>query len=713
MVITENMQNQEAAAFRVKRNIAIGLVLAVSLASGFLLWQGSPYRHDRLLTTILLVAMPIILATLGILYVRLMKELVDRDHSQVTQQRLNRDLRLLSACNMALVRAKDEAKLLDEICQLIVEIGGYKMAWVGYPDDGLDKTVRPISQWGFENGYLGNIHISWGDNEAGRGPTGCAIRTGKTHINQNVLTNPAMTPWREQALNMGYHSSIAIPLTFGDQVLGALTLYSGSLDAFFPEEVRLLEEMATDLAFGIATIRDRAICDVAQERVTFLDAHDPLTTLPNRLLARDRFSQAIAAAARHNSRVGILFLDVDNFSALNNSLGPDVCDILLVQAVNRLQRCLPEGTTISRQSGDEFTVQITDIDDITHLGTMAEQILSAFAVPFDLNGTLSNLSFSIGVSLYPDDGSDFDTLVKCAHSATREAKASGRNTYRFFTTSMNDNVTHDMLLRHRMPLALKNNEFVLHYQPQIDMRSGEIIGVEALVRWQHPDEGLIPPLHFISLAEESGFIIPLGEWVLNEACRQAKAWMDAGYPPMVIAVNLSSLQFRRGNTAHVVAQALETYDLPAAYLELELTESILLNDSQGAIKTIQMLRDMGIKLSIDDFGTGYSSLGYLKRLPLDKLKIDQSFVRSLPNDPDDSAIVTAIIEMGHALRLEVIAEGVETEEQFNELRAYGCDQIQGYWISRPMPPSQLSTFRVAHALAKTPLAAALKDKTGR
>lgn len=667
-------------------------MVAAIFVAALLLWLGKPFAHEREIIALMLLPLPVALIVVGALYLRLLRELDRRDRAQDIQNRLNRALRLLSACNMTLIRAEDETKLLDDICRLIVDTGGYKMAWVGYADDDPQKKVRPVSQWGFGNGYLSKVFISWDDNPSGHGPTGSAIRTGETHVNQNVQTNPAMQPWREQALKLGYQSSIGLPLSDGERVFGALTIYSSHPDAFFPDEENLLKEMSCDLAFGITTIRNRLVCGIAQERLAFLDAHDPLTHLPNRLLARDRFAQAMNEAARNHSLVGIMFLDVDNFRNLNSSLGPDLCDKLLVRAAERLQECMPGGTTISRQSGDEFIVQLTDIGDADRLGILAERIVTEFAEPMAIDLVTANLSFSIGISIAPDNGGDFDDLVKCAHTAMREAKASGRNTYRFFTTSMNVDVTRNMHLRHRMPAALKNDEFLLHYQPQIDIASGRTIGVEALVRWRHPEEGMIPPAQFIPLAEDSGFIIPLGEWVLNQACHQVKSWLDAGFPPMVVAVNLSSLQFRRGNTAETVTRALAASGLPAHYLELELTESILLQDTQGALGTVQGLRDMGLKLSIDDFGTGYSNLGYLKRLPLDKLKIDQSFVRNLPHDPNDAAIVRAVIEMGHALRLDVIAEGVETEEQFRELQAYGCDQIQGYWLSRPLPPDQLAQF---------------------
>lgn len=603
-------------------------------------------------------------------------------------RKLNRALQLLSDCNMALVHAEDEYKLLTEICRLSVERGGYLMAWVAYAEKDDAKSVRPMAQFGNEHGYLDGINITWADTERGQGPTGTAIRTGMTSINQNVLANPKMAPWREAAIKRGYQSSIAIPLVCETIVLGALTLYAREADAFNSNEVKLLEELASDLAYGIVTLRTRAEHAVAKEKVAFLAHFDPLTHLPNRLLLRDRFEYAARIAENDHSWVAVLYLDLDNFKQINDTLGHEVGDKVLTLVVDRLWQCIPPTDTISRLSGDEFVILLADVHDSSEVAAVAHGIHAAFADPLIVDGNPLNTSFSVGISLFPNDGNDFDTLLKRADTAVGSAKEAGRNTYRFFTREMNADALEQIRLSGQMLNAVRSREFVVYYQPQIDIASGRIIGAEALVRWQHPVDGLIPPAKFIPLAEQSGHIVQIGEWVLNEACRQAKIWVDSGQSNFVIAVNLSALQFKHGDVLNVVSEALAKSGLSPHHLELELTESILLHGVDVTLKTLLNLKEMGVKLSIDDFGTGYSSLSYLKQLAVDKLKIDQSFVRDMLDNADGAAIVKAIIQLGHSLQLVVIAEGVESEAQMAFLGCCGCDEVQGYLFSRPVPAEQ-------------------------
>jgi diguanylate cyclase (GGDEF)-like protein len=588
---------------------------------------------------------------------------------------------------MALVHAEDETKLLSEICRLVVDKGSYQMAWVGFAGHDDEKLVQVVAQQGDHQNYLGSLKLSWADTELGQGPTGTAIRNARTEINQNSSTNPRMILWRDVALARGFRSSIALPLINRQGVIGALTIYSIELDAFGDEELKLLEELANDLAYGIETLRTRVEHAAAEKKLEFLAHHDMLTGMPNRLLLRDRFEQAAAEADREHSGVAVLFLDLDNFKQVNDTLGHNYGDQLLVKVVERLRNCLREADTISRQGGDEFIVLLPHSHDVRVIGGVAEHIVQAFADPFEIESYSINTTFSIGISLYPDDSREFDALLKNADTALYQSKDSGRDTYRFFSEKMNIDAQEQLHLQGQLRNAVKNQEFLLHYQPQIDIGSGRMIGAEALVRWQHPELGLIPPGKFIPLAERTGLVIPMGEWVLNEACRQARQWMDSGQP-LVMAVNLSALQFKRGNLLETVAEALKQSGLPPHMLELELTESILVQDVEVAIKTLRSLKEMGVKLSIDDFGTGYSSLSYLKRLAVNKLKIDQSFVRELAIDADSAAIVKAIIQLGHTLQLTVIAEGVETDAQFAFLRNYGCDEVQGYLFSRPVAAAE-------------------------
>ncbi len=610
----------------------------------------------------------------------------------LAQRRLNRALRLLSDCNTTLVHADDEYRLLAEICRLCVDRGGYLMAWVGYAEHDAAKNVRPIAQSGYENGYLDGVHISWDDNERGRGPTGTAIRTGKTCVNQDVLTTPSLAPWREAAIQRGYRSSIALPLIGNSQLLGALTIYAREENAFDKEEVALLEELATDLAYGIATLRTRAEHAAAKEQVEFLANFDPLTQLPNRMLLRDRFEQAVQVATREGTTLAMLYLDLDNFQQINDSLGHDAGDKVLEVAARRLQHSVPPSATISRLGGDEFVILLPGLVDAADVGTLADAIRDAFTEPIAIDGNQLSVGFSIGVSLFPNDGQDFDTLLKRADTAVDSAKEAGRNTYRFYKRDMNPDLLAQMRITSALPGALRNDEFLLHYQPQIDIASGRVVGVEALVRWQHPAEGLMSPGRFIPLAERSGYIVQLGEWILREACRQASVWRAQHADAPIVAVNFSALQFSRSNVVDSVTSALAESGLPAGYLEVELTESLLLQDLDATMNTLHALKALGVKLSIDDFGTGYSSLAYLKQLAVDKLKIDQSFVRDMLGGADGASIVKAMIQLGHALELEVIAEGVETQAQFDSLRSAGCDQAQGYLFGRPVAAAALDTL---------------------
>lgn len=434
----------------------------------------------------------------------------------------------------------------------------------------------------------------------------------------------------------------------------------------------------------------------SQQHIEFLAHHDPLTGLPNRLLLRDRVDQARAQAARKQQRLALMFLDLDRFKTINDSLGHPVGDALLNKVVERLKGCVRESDTISRQGGDEFIILLNDVRDGESVSRVADKIHQRMGEPIMAGDHLLMTSFSIGIALYPDDGEDFDSLLKKADTAMYHAKEAGRNAHRFFTEQMNLKVVEHMQMESRLRLALENSEFMMYYQPQMDLLEGGVVGVEALIRWNSPEDGMVSPARFIPVAEDTGLIVPIGNWVLGEACRQARAWQDAGLPPFVVAVNLSAVQFKRQDLVTAVINALVLADLDAQWLELELTESILIQDAEATLDTVHRLKALGVKLSVDDFGTGYSSLAYLKRFAVDKLKVDQSFVRNLESDPEDAAIVRAIIQMARSLKLKTIAEGVETEELVRILQLFHCDEIQGYWFARPMPANQLEDFVRAH-----------------
>lgn len=425
---------------------------------------------------------------------------------------------------------------------------------------------------------------------------------------------------------------------------------------------------------------------------THLARHDALTNLPNRLLVSDRMEQAIGQARRYDKRVALLFLDLDNFKTINDSLGHAAGDELLKEVALRLQDSVRDMDTVSRQGGDEFLMALSDVDDLAAVSAVANKVQARLAQPFNLKGMQIVTSISIGIALFPEDGDDFETLLKHADMAMYQAKAAGRNGFCFFDAQMNAVTRERLSLELDLRQALLRDEFVLHYQPIVDLHSGRLLAAEALIRWQHPERGMIAPDTFISVAEQSGLIVEIGEWVLNEACRQMMLWQAAGLPRFVVSVNLSAVQFRRGNLEALIGSALGRFGLNPSCLELELTESILLQDSAAFIDMLYRLKALGVKLSIDDFGTGYSSLAYLQRFRVDKLKIDQSFVRKLLGNAQDQAIVTAIIQMARSLNLLTTAEGIEDEAIRRLLAELGCDQGQGYLFARPLPAREFMAF---------------------
>ncbi len=423
----------------------------------------------------------------------------------------------------------------------------------------------------------------------------------------------------------------------------------------------------------------------SEARLSHLAHYDPLTGLPNRLLAQSRLHHAIERAQRHHHRVATLYFDLDRFKNINDSLGHPVGDELLILMASRLKKRLREEDTLARLGGDEFLLVLEDIKDPSEPATLAQNLIDLLTSPFILpSGHEIFINASIGISLFPDDASSVTELIQHADMAMYLAKQEGRNTYRYHTAALSIAANERLVMENHLRHALVAGEFIIHYQPLIHARSGRTIGVEALVRWQPPGKAMVSPGKFISIAEETGLIVPLGEWVLRTACAQGRAWMDAGLPPLVIAVNLSVRQFQSENLVELVQSVLVETGLPAACLELELTESMFMEHAEQSINTLRTLKALGVRLAIDDFGTGYSSLTYLKRFPIDKLKIDQSFVRGLPQDPNDREIAATIIAMARSLKLAVLAEGVESEQQLAYLRQHGCDYYQGYLFCRPI-----------------------------
>jgi diguanylate cyclase (GGDEF)-like protein/PAS domain S-box-containing protein len=455
--------------------------------------------------------------------------------------------------------------------------------------------------------------------------------------------------------------------------------------AQFPQEISL-----TSLDGGgfVCVVRDITERTYAEEQIKHLAYHDALTGLPNRLLFKDRVTVALSHAQRDNSRLSVLFLDLDRFKVINDSLGHNIGDQLLQAVASRVQSCVRDSDTLARLGGDEFTLLLAGLVRSDDAAPIADKILDAVRLPFNIEGRDFYITTSIGISLYPEDGSDAESLIKNADTAMYQAKEQGRDNYQLFNAFVNARALQRITIEHGLRRALATDELQVHYQPIYDFRSGRISGMEALLRWTHPELGPIPPSIFIPLAESTGAMVPIGSWVLRTACAQAKAWHDAGFRSLSLAVNLSVTQLNQGDLVERVRQILDETQLPARLLELEITESSAMQSPETSIRTLYDLKKLGIRISLDDFGTGHSSLSYLKRFPIDTLKIDQSFVRDINSDPDTAAIVTAIIAMAHSLRLKVIAEGVELTEQANFLRRYGCDQMQGYLVKPPVPAEE-------------------------
>ena len=446
-----------------------------------------------------------------------------------------------------------------------------------------------------------------------------------------------------------------------------------------------------DIIRSVGTVQDITEQKTIEKRIEHMAHHDILTGLPNRLLTKDRVNHSIEFSKRDGKKTAIIFLDLDGFKTINDSMGHSIGDEVLKVIAMRIKNVIRECDTISRQGGDEFLIVLSEINEVQDVIIVLEKLLYKFEKPFDINGYSLSTSASIGVALYPEHGDSFEALLQNADAAMYKAKENGKNTYCFYTQEMNQNIARAFQIQNDLKKALINDELVLHYQPQINLTNNSIIGAEALIRWNHPKLGMIPPMDFISVAEESGLIVQIGEWVLTQACAQAALWHEEGID-ITVAANISAVQFKRGNLVEVILNALDYSGLDARFLELELTESIMINDVESVLNTVRQLKEIGVQLSIDDFGTGYSSLAYLKRFAVDKLKIDQSFIRNIIGKNEDSMIVRTIVEMAKNLHLKTIAEGVETEDILDIVHSLGCDEVQGYHFAKPMEIQEFNNY---------------------
>ncbi len=745
----------------------------------------------------------------------MLTDITKRKKDEEALRRLNRELHAISDCNQALMRAENEQELLEEICRIVCEEAGYRMAWVGLLEQDHAKTIRPVAWAGFEDGYLSQVRLTWDNTEHGCCACGTAIRNESSCCIQDLNAEPETMSWRDAALQRGYVSSISLPLKDdGANTFGVFNIFSTMPNAFTSEEVRLLEELAGDLAFGIVVLRarierynserrlreseeklaaafhaspnliaitkmsdgtivevnegfanllgysraeaigkttkslsiwaseyDRAVFVSGLEKcgqvtdfettlrrkdgaiITVIDsakaitlqgekcvlsvAHDitdrkaaekeierlafqdSLTLLPNRRLLLDRLHQALVAGGRSKRRGALLFIDLDNFKILNDTLGHDAGDRMLVEVAHRLTSCVREGDTVSRIGGDEFMLMLNDLGEnsleaVTQIKVVGEKIMSKLNKPYVIAGREYYSTPSVGVALFFGGEGTVDELMKQADIAMYQAKSEGRNTLRFFDPEMQAALAERAAMEEALRLAIEENQFTLLYQPQVDGVQG-VVGVEVLIRWDYPQQGIVLPGQFIPVAEETGMIRQIGQWVLQTACKQLKAWApDPRTSDLKLAINVSARQFRQDDFVDQVRLALEEADAPASRMKIELTESLLLDDIEGAIEKMLAIRQLGVEFALDDFGTGFSSLSYLSRLPLNQLKIDKSFIQKLPYSQNDAVIAQTIITMAKSLNLSVIAEGVEEEEQRQFLEQYGCSTFQGHLFSRPI-----------------------------
>ncbi len=486
----------------------------------------------------------------------------------------------------------------------------------------------------------------------------------------------------------GIKALVAISVSVLALILGSIFVPSLLLIRRGTQQVKKAqEELVRSLLLNQEMIKQQA-----REKLEYQANHDALTSLPNRALLDDRLQLALLHAERQQNQVAILFVDLDNFKFVNDSMGHNFGDRLLRIIANRLTESVRADDTVARHGGDEFVVILPVLRTDEDVVKVVEKIRTSLSQPLHIDGHETELSCSIGVGIFPKDGKDAQELLKNAEVAMFNAKELGRNNCRFFTAELNDRTIARMTMERLLRRALEREEFLLHYQPQVNLGTGQIIGVEALLRWQNPELGLVSPGTFIPLAEDTGLIVPIGEWVLQEACSRNKAWQEQGIAPLIMAVNLSPRQFWFPGLIETILKALQDSGLDPHYLELEIVESMVMRDVAAATAMLDELKMMGVHLSIDDFGTGYSSFGHLKRFPFDKLKMDISFVREVTHDPSSAAIAKAIIAMAHNLNLQVIAEGIESEGQLNYLHAHGCDEMQGFYFSRPLPAAEVEKF---------------------
>ncbi|WP_426411415.1 bifunctional diguanylate cyclase/phosphodiesterase [Bradyrhizobium ganzhouense] len=614
----------------------------------------------------------------------------ERSRTEAQKERLTRMFAALSATNEAIVRAKSRTELFELVCQAASTGGKFTSATIALARADSDQLAI-VAASGPSAETTRNVRLSIdAERPEGRGMSGTAFRTRQPCVSNDYVNDNRVSAFHAVLQGDGARSGAAFPLITHDKPVGVMIYMSTEQETFTAEFVELLQRLADNVSFAIENF-DRADEKYeADERIEYLASHDSLTDLPNRETFNGLLREAIDAAQRLDHRFAVLFIDLDRFKVINDSLGHEAGDLLLLEVANRLRSALRASDVVARLGGDEFVVILDQCGEIDDVQRIATGLLTALAEPMELAGHECHTTASIGIAMYPANGADAQTLTKNADMAMYLAKEDGKNGYRFFSKEVKTQSIERLSLESALRRALEREQFSLNYQPKVDMETGQITGVEALLRWTHPDLGNVSPAQFIPLAEETGLIVPIGRWVLNEACAQAMAWQRRGLLPLSMAVNLSPRQFADEHLLQDVDEALAASGMSPVLLQLEVTESMMMRNVGRALKVLDAIQSRGIRLAIDDFGTGYSSMSLMKHFPIDTIKIDRSFVRDLPHDSEDQAIAQAIISMGKALGMTVVAEGVENAEQEAFLRTHGCDEMQGFLIAKPLPAKQMA-----------------------
>jgi diguanylate cyclase (GGDEF)-like protein len=602
--------------------------------------------------------------------------------------RLSRIQAVLGGINSTIVRVRERGELFREACRIAVDQGRFLMAWIGAVQPGT-KFARPMVWEGYNQGYLDEMSVALARAGEDTGAVGQCVRQKKMIVSNDIEVDPHTVSKRE-ALSRGYRSMIAMPLMVADEVTGVLVLYAGETGVFDHEELRLLKDLSADISFALDYIGK-------EERLTYVSYYDTLTGLANRQLFFDRLAQAMNLARAEQRELAVMIIDLQRFKTVNDTLGRLAGDQLLKELANRLTRTAGESATPARIGGDRFAVVVPYLPDPMLAHWIDERIVRAFAEPLLVDDIELRTGVKIGIALYPSDADSAEALFVNAEAALKRAK-NANDTYLFYSPEMNARVAQRLLLESRLRKAVTERQLVLHYQTKVDLSTRKIRGLEALIRWNDPEQGLVSPMEFVPLLEECGLIVEVGRWVIEQAVRDIQSWLKLDLKVPRVAVNVSEVQLRQPNFVATILEAIGTGAGRTAGIDLEITESMLAQNTGSNVQKLLQLRAAGAQVFMDDFGTGYSGLSQIAQLPLDAVKIDRAFIARMSVSVEHMAIVSAIVNLAKALNIFVVAEGVETEEQAARLQALGCDEAQGYLFSRPMPAADIAeVLRAASA----------------